>query len=270
MAAAQSFDRLMQESEQLEREIAQSQADAAAMRESLEFAKKHAVFPLGMVFDKPWDKVNAALSTTAGADLLERLRKAEEENTNDSYRINDLKIEIAGLKVDVLKLEIERDSLRAELEVYKDSAGFCEKHKPTGGVRNCLVYGCINLSHAIDQICYTCEEPNEMEVSSYTVNQNADAVVEQVKKLRAEVEDLRAFKKEVDSEGVVPASRVQLLEDLSTEVERLREDKAQVLSRYTTAWHALNAIAADGSPYAKRMVEELPRPAIDAARKEQL
>ena len=51
--------------------------------------------------------------------------------------------------------------------------------------------GCISLSHSIDRIDYLCGEPNEVGVSDYCIHQNDAAVVERVKKLRQERDDMR-------------------------------------------------------------------------------
>lgn len=83
--------------------------------------------------------------------------------------------------------------LEAELSQYKASAPLCEEHKPNGGARaTCLVCACIKLSAAIDRIDYACGEPNEMEVSGYTIHCNEDVVVENVQKLKAERDALKA------------------------------------------------------------------------------
>lgn len=65
----------------------------------------------------------------------------------------------------------------------EQSAGFCDKHQPTGGARNCLVCAVEKLSHALSKISYACGRPNEMQVSDYDVHFNEDAVVKQVEKL---------------------------------------------------------------------------------------
>ncbi len=75
----------------------------------------------------------------------------------------------------------ERDAALAEAAQLKAASGFCEKHQPNGGTRNCLVCGCIKLSNALHQIDYALGSPNEMEVSDYSLHANEDAVVERVK-----------------------------------------------------------------------------------------
>lgn len=37
-------------------------------------------------------------------------------------------------------------------------------------------------------------------------------------------------------------------------------ERARLETAYRTAWHALNAVAADGLPYAKRIINGLTRP----------
>lgn len=71
-----------------------------------------------------------------------------------------------------------------ELAEALKAGGFCEKHKPNGGARTCLVCGCQKLHAALSRISYACETPNEMEVSSFDVHCNEDAVVKQVEEMR--------------------------------------------------------------------------------------
>jgi hypothetical protein len=77
-------------------------------------------------------------------------------------------------------LERENNQLRA-------AAGFCEKHQPDGGMRNCLVCGCEKLTHALDRISYACGEPNEHGLSEYGNHYDEEIVVKQVEQLRADL-----------------------------------------------------------------------------------
>lgn len=83
-------------------------------------------------------------------------------------------------------VEKERDELRA-------AAGFCNKHQPNGGARNCLVCGCEALTTALSRISYACEPPNEMECSTFDVYRDEEAVLAQVKVVVAERDTARAL-----------------------------------------------------------------------------
>jgi len=99
----------------------------------------------------------------------------------------ELRTELQGAIPAIADLERQLATMTVELAQYKASSPLCEEHKPTGGARgSCLVCACIKLSAAIDRIDYACDEPNEMEVSGYTVHCNEDVVVENVQKLKAE------------------------------------------------------------------------------------
>lgn len=74
---------------------------------------------------------------------------------------------------------------------------------------------------------------NEMDAELIAALRNAAPA------LLDELDDLRQLKKEIDGDGLVPATRVQFLEDISTErdklreeVERLQKDNASLTSVY--------------------------------------
>ncbi len=61
---------------------------------------------------------------------------------------------------------------------------WCEEHgKDTGGTRNCLVCGCMELHRALSRIDYLLGQPNEMEVSDYDVHCDPALVVKRVEAL---------------------------------------------------------------------------------------
>lgn len=94
----------------------------------------------------------------------------------------------------ITNFNIERKELVERAEKAEAAAGFCDKHKPDGGHRNCLVCGCENLQHALIRISYLCETPNEMQVSDYSIHYNEDAVVKQLQDKLAKmvpVEDVK-------------------------------------------------------------------------------
>lgn len=74
----------------------------------------------------------------------------------------------------------------------------------------------------------------------------------------------------IDNDHVEPGCQqfeCDSIESLKADYERSQEEirKANayvvdISNDYRKAWHALNALAADGIPYAKKIVSELPRP----------
>lgn len=46
-----------------------------------------------------------------------------------------------------------------------------------------------------------------------------------------ELEDLRQLKKEIDGDGLVPATRVQFLEDISSERDKLRRENEELKAK---------------------------------------
>lgn len=94
----------------------------------------------------------------------------------------------SGVRHEVVFSPVAR-KLERELDEALKAGGFCEKHKPDGGARNCLVCGCEKLSFALSQISYLCGAPNEMRVSEYDTHFNEEEVVKQVDQLRAELSE---------------------------------------------------------------------------------
>lgn len=81
---------------------------------------------------------------------------------------------------------------RHTLRELEDATRLCEKHRPNGGVRAmCLICAGLKLQAALSRVSYACEEPNEMECSAYDVHADEDAVIEQVKRLKADAVVLR-------------------------------------------------------------------------------
>lgn len=94
---------------------------------------------------------------------------------------------------EVVRLTTEVERLTAALQQERDSAAWCDKHKPNGGHRAaCLVCACVIYSSALSRISYLCGEPNEMECGPYDIHCDESAVVEQVKQLTAERDALQA------------------------------------------------------------------------------
>lgn len=75
------------------------------------------------------------------------------------------------------------DMARKRAEDAEKAGGFCDKHKPNGGARNCLVCGCERLSHALSRIDYALGPPNGMGVSDYDLHYDEEAVVKRVENL---------------------------------------------------------------------------------------
>lgn len=123
-------------------------------------------------------------------ELLSHIAAQEEELDRDGYNREMWKTIINKWS----ELCDERDQL-------KQAAGFCDKHKPNGGSRNCLVCATEKLSYTLSRISYICSQPNEMEVSDYSVNYNEDEVVKQVKQLKQQLEQLQCDHewKEIDA-----------------------------------------------------------------------
>lgn len=91
------------------------------------------------------------------------------------------------------KLYLETmQKLEAELEKQNNAAAWCDKHKPSTGYRSiCLVCALERLSHALSQISYICDEPNEMGCSKYDTSYDEAEVIEDVTKLKEENKQLR-------------------------------------------------------------------------------
>jgi len=87
----------------------------------------------------------------------------------------------------VIVLEEDLNCIERENQQLKAAAGFCEKHKPNGGSRNCLVCACEKLTSVLDRISYECGTPNEHGLSEYGNHYDEDIVVKQVLALKAEL-----------------------------------------------------------------------------------
>ena len=93
---------------------------------------------------------------------------------------------------DARTLERRCATLSTELAAYKQTAPLCDEHRPQGGVRaNCLVCGLIEISHALSEIDYLCDEPNDMHVSSYDVHCDPNVVIAHVQKLKDDLAEAR-------------------------------------------------------------------------------
>lgn len=126
------------------------------------------------------------------------LQREVQELRQFEHRVDEVVFQITGDEGDECSLVVIKqhcDTLQRSNAELQAAAGFCEKHKPDGGARNCLVCGCIELSHALHQIDYIFSEKTEMEVSDYDLHQNPDEVVSRTKlkvaELSAQVERLR-------------------------------------------------------------------------------
>lgn len=82
-------------------------------------------------------------------------------------------------------------SAAKQLEALQAATGLCDKHKPNGGSRNCLVCGCEQMSFSLSRISYICGQPNEMKMSEYDTHYNCEEVVKQVEALQKENEELK-------------------------------------------------------------------------------
>lgn len=65
-----------------------------------------------------------------------------------------------------------------ERDLLKAAAGFCEKHQPTGGYRNCVICAFERQFHALSEIASICE--GNPEATAYDVYCNETEVVKQV------------------------------------------------------------------------------------------
>lgn len=132
------------------------------------------------------------MTTTSTSALATRLAEACLHHPDlyfeDAMQRRDCK-KLVEAMLPILQAQAVEDE--KELKRYQYAGGFCEKHKPNGGARSCIICGIMKLSAALSQISYACEPPNEMEVSGYDVHCNEDAVVRQVQSLRALVGRMR-------------------------------------------------------------------------------
>lgn len=90
---------------------------------------------------------------------------------------------------------IDRETNLPALLAIEKAVGLCEKHKPTGGARNCVLCGLERQLVSISEIASICE--GNPEVTAYDVHCNEREVVGQVAELYAELADLRRWKTEV-------------------------------------------------------------------------
>ena len=72
------------------------------------------------------------------------------------------------------------EQLRKDNEELKKAAGFCDKHQPNGGHRNCLVCACEKLSFALSRISYLLGQPNEMQQSDYDIHETTTSLDRQL------------------------------------------------------------------------------------------
>lgn len=82
------------------------------------------------------------------------------------------------------------------------AVGLCDEHQPTGGSRNCVICGLMEMSRALSRIDYLLGDPNLMEVSDYDVHANPQVVVER----------LKAFLVHASAEAAVAGERINYLE----------------------------------------------------------
>jgi hypothetical protein len=83
------------------------------------------------------------------------------------------------------------ESTDKELDKVKKAAGFCEKHQPTGGTRNCLMCAVESLCAAMGEIALICEDPrDEYKVTAYDCHCDEKQVVEQVRALKKKADAL--------------------------------------------------------------------------------
>ncbi len=88
-------------------------------------------------------------------------------------------------------------AVAAEREHWQAATALCDEHKPGGGSRGyCVICAGEALSAALSKISYLCGEPNEMEVGPYDVHYDENAVVAQVREMRADAERYRWLRNE--------------------------------------------------------------------------
>lgn len=142
--------------------------------------------------------------------------------SNNQPLTGDQRAVLMGLVAVDKRWQRELDARDAELAALRALSPLCEKHSTPGGHRAlCLVCAGQKLESALGRISYACEEPNEYECSSYAVHCDEDAVVEQVKALRAECERLRASERSAWNAAVVR----------DEECERLRKDAERAVGK---------------------------------------
>jgi hypothetical protein len=114
------------------------------------------------------------IPTTGGHPLNEMLRAGHNTHHN------------AVMAAETMEMQ------QQEIQRQKKAGAWCEKHKPYGGARSvCVICSCVKLQSALSRISYLCGPANEMECGPYDLHCDEDAVVEQVKNLRAENEALK-------------------------------------------------------------------------------
>lgn len=98
------------------------------------------------------------------------------ENLILKKKLEESEFMVERLRESVARMLKQRDDAM-------NAGGFCIKHKPTGGVRNCLICACMKLTHTLEKIDYELSEPNEMGVSDYCLHYDEEEVLRKVKEL---------------------------------------------------------------------------------------
>ena len=133
---------------------------------------------------------------------------------------------------DARTLERRCATLSTELAAYKQTAPLCDEHRPQGGVRaNCLVCGLIELSHALSEIDYLCDEPNDMHVSSYDVHCDPNVVIAHVQKLKDDLAAARQTERKL--RRLIERSRKTSFSErlLAAQLDEQRKSNIMLLER---------------------------------------
>lgn len=165
-----------------------------------------------------------------------------------ALKVTQFQVDEDGTNIGVSRQAVEeaRDallSLSAQNEESTKAAGWCEKHKPKGGARNCLVCACIKLTYALSRIDYALGPKNEMGLALYDTDYDEERVVQAVEQLSAQLKEKEAecagLKEKVTAlsdaldylRGLTPEAYAALLKD-AERYRWLREqqiDKAEVI-----------------------------------------
>ncbi len=144
------------------------------------------------------------------------------------------------------RLANERDALRSEADNLRAAAGFCEKHQPNGGSRNCLVCGIEALYAALHRIAQTIGKEDDFAISM-DHERLAEQVIAKVEweRLKQERDALLEYQRAVQSISCIERETVKECKALMKDFQSGGEDVRDLLDMVKD-WVAAEAVSPEG------------------------